>query len=136
MLIWLGLFGLVASFHGIILGYSRQIYALGREGYLPWLAKLHPLQDAGRPSWLAAWSASSPSSATSTCSSPARRSPQNIVTMSVFGAIVMYIISILSLFKLRKTEPGWPAVPRAVVSLFPRVFPGGGHRLSGDDDLL
>ena len=28
----------------------------------------------------------------------------NIVTMSVFGAIVMYIISILSLFKLRKTE--------------------------------
>ena len=43
MLIWLGLFGLVASFHGIILGYSRQIYALGREGYLPaWLAKLHP----------------------------------------------------------------------------------------------
>ncbi|WP_157636149.1 amino acid permease, partial [Burkholderia ubonensis] len=25
MLVWLGLFGLVASFHGIILGYSRQI---------------------------------------------------------------------------------------------------------------
>ena len=60
----------------------------------------------------------------------------NIVTMSVFGAIVMYIISILSLFKLRKTEPAGPPVPRAVVSLFPRVFPGGGHRLSGDDDLL
>ena len=43
----------------------------------------------------------------------------NIVTMSVFGAIVMYIISILSLFKLRKTEPAGPPVPRAVVSLFP-----------------
>ena len=27
MLVWLGLFGLVASFHGIILGYSRQIFA-------------------------------------------------------------------------------------------------------------
>ena len=35
MLVWLGLFGLVASFHGIILGYSRQIFALSREGYLP-----------------------------------------------------------------------------------------------------
>src|SRR6185436_3963014 len=27
MLVWLGLFGLVASFHGIIIGYSRQIFA-------------------------------------------------------------------------------------------------------------
>jgi hypothetical protein len=27
MLVWLGLFGLVASFHGIIMGYSRQIYS-------------------------------------------------------------------------------------------------------------
>ncbi|MEX5538957.1 ethanolamine permease, partial [Pseudomonas syringae] len=41
MLVWIGLFGLVASFHGIILGYSRQIYALGRAGFLPQgLAKL------------------------------------------------------------------------------------------------
>lgn len=39
MLVWLGLFGLIASFHGIILGYSRQIFALARAGYLPasWL---------------------------------------------------------------------------------------------------
>ena len=29
----------------------------------------------------------------------------NIVTMSVFGAIVMYILSMASLFKLRRTEP-------------------------------
>jgi ethanolamine permease len=43
MLVWLGLFGLVASFHGIIMGYSRQMFALGRAHYLPVkLAKLHP----------------------------------------------------------------------------------------------
>ena len=35
MLVWIGLFGLIASFHGIILGYSRQIFALARAGYLP-----------------------------------------------------------------------------------------------------
>ena len=35
MLVWLGLFGLIASFHGIILGYSRQIFALARAGFLP-----------------------------------------------------------------------------------------------------
>jgi ethanolamine permease len=29
----------------------------------------------------------------------------NIVTMSVFGAIVMYILSMASLFKLRRSEP-------------------------------
>jgi ethanolamine permease len=29
----------------------------------------------------------------------------NIVTMSVFGAITMYIVSMLSLFKLRRTAP-------------------------------
>ncbi|WP_333893987.1 ethanolamine permease, partial [Atlantibacter subterraneus] len=35
MLVWLGLFGLVASFHGIIMGYSRQIFSLARAGFLP-----------------------------------------------------------------------------------------------------
>ena len=29
----------------------------------------------------------------------------SIVTMSVFGAITMYIVSMLSLFKLRRSEP-------------------------------
>ena len=43
MLVWLGLFGLIASFHGIILGYSRQIFALARESHLPHcFAKVHP----------------------------------------------------------------------------------------------
>ena len=43
MLLWLGLFGLVASFHGIIIGYSRQMFALARAGYLPHvLARIHP----------------------------------------------------------------------------------------------
>ena len=41
MLVWIGLFGLIASFHGIILGYLRQFFALARAGYLPpSLAKL------------------------------------------------------------------------------------------------
>ena len=137
MLIWLGLFGLVASFHGIILGYSRQIYALGREGYLPaWLAKLHPrfrtphraILAGGVVGIIAIFSDQYVQFAGQALTA-------NIVTMSVFGAIVMYIISILSC-SLRKTEPAGPPVPRAVVSLFPRVFPGGGHRLSVDDDLL
>ena len=43
MLLWLGLFGLVASFHGIIIGYSRQMFALARAGYLPrGPGRIHP----------------------------------------------------------------------------------------------
>jgi amino acid transporter len=44
----------------------------------------------------------------------------NIVTMSVFGAIVMYIISMLSLFRLRRSAPDMERPFRA--PLFP-FFP-------------
>ena len=49
-----------------------------------------------------------------------------MITMSVFGAIVMYIISMLSLFKLRHSEPllertfrapGYPLVPAIALIL-------------------
>jgi ethanolamine permease len=107
MLVWLGLFGLIASFHGIILGYSRQIFALSRAGFLPeMLARVHPTRHtpyvailAGGVVGIAAifsdsWITLGGQSLTA-----------NIVTMSVFGAIVMYIMSMLSLFKLRASEP-------------------------------
>jgi ethanolamine permease len=44
----------------------------------------------------------------------------NIVTMSVFGAILMYIISMRSLFQLRRTEPNMVRPFRAP---FYPVFP-------------
>lgn len=107
MLVWLGLFGLIASFHGIIMGYSRQIFALARAGFLPKsLATVNKRFQT--PHWailaggvigiLAIFSdnliviGGLPLTA-------------NIVTMAVFGAIVMYIISMAALFKLRRTEP-------------------------------
>ncbi len=107
MLVWLGLFGLVASFHGIILGYSRQIYALSREGYLPpFFAKLHPrfktphraILAGGVIGIAAIYSDELIKIGGNTLTA-------NIVTMSVFGAILMYIISMLSLFQLRRTAP-------------------------------
>jgi ethanolamine permease len=124
MLVWIGLFGLVASFHGIILGYSRQIFALARDGYLPgWLAEIHPRFGtpyravlAGGVVGIAAifsdeWVSFGGQTLTA-----------NIVTMSVFGAIVMYIVSMASLFALRRREPGlarpFPAIGYPV---FPAV---------------
>ncbi len=107
MLVWLGLFGLIASFHGIILGYSRQIYALAREAYLPpYFAKIHPrfktphraILAGGVVGIVAIYSDQLITLGGQTLTA-------NIVTLSVFGAITMYIISMLALFKLRRAEP-------------------------------
>jgi ethanolamine permease len=107
MLVWLGLFGLVASFHGIILGYSRQIYALSREGYLPpFFAKLHPRFKTPHRAILAGGAIGIAAIYSDELIKIGGNTlTANIVTMSVFGAILMYIISMLSLFKLRRTAP-------------------------------
>ncbi|MBT0569820.1 ethanolamine permease [Curvibacter sp. CHRR-16] len=108
MLVWLGLFGLVASFHGIILGYSRQIFALSREGYLPaFLCKVHPKFNTPHRAILAGGVVGIAAIFSDELIQIGGMTlTANIVTMSVFGAILMYIMSMLSLFKLRKSEPG------------------------------
>lgn len=94
----LGLFGLIASFHGNTIGYSRQIYALARGGYLPdFLARVNrryqtphwALIIGGLAGFLVIFSGKT----------------DQIIIMSVLGAIVMYIMSMISLFILRTKEP-------------------------------
>ncbi|QNM95755.1 ethanolamine permease [Chitinimonas koreensis] len=108
MLVWIGLFGLVASFHGIILGYSRQIFALGRAGYLPRaLAAVHPRFRTPHRAILAGGAVGIAAIfSDSVLTIGGQPLTANIVTLSVFGAIVMYIVSMASLFKLRLSEPG------------------------------
>ncbi|GAA4403385.1 ethanolamine permease [Nibrella viscosa] len=94
----LGLFGLIASFHSNTIGYSRQIYALARSGYLPaFLSRISrrfrtphwALIAGGLVGFLALFTGST----------------DEIIILSALGAVVMYIISMLSLFVLRKKEP-------------------------------
>ncbi len=107
MLVWLGLFGLVASFHGIIIGYSRQIFALSRAGYLPeLLGRIHPRLGTPYMAILAGGVVGIAAIFSDQLVTFGGQSlTANIVTMSVFGAIVMYILSMASLFKLRAAEP-------------------------------
>lgn len=124
MLVWLGLFGLIASFHGIILGYSRQIFALARAGYLPvFLAKLHPrfrtphraILAGGLVGIAAIYSDNWITFGGQTLTA-------NIVVMSVFGALSMYMVSMLALFRLRRIEPGMSRPFRApCYPFFPAV---------------
>jgi len=108
MLVWIGLFGLIASFHGIIMGYSRQIFALAREGFLPgFLAKLGEKRQT--PHWailaggVVGIAAIYSDNILSFGGQPLTA---NIVTMSVLGALTMYILSMAALFRLRRKEPG------------------------------
>ena len=116
MLVWLGLFGLVASFHGIILGYSRQIYALARAGFLPrFLGAVHPRL---RTPWVAILAGGVVGIAAIYSDSLVQIGGQsltaNIVTMSVLGAILMYMLSMVALFRLRRLEPDLPRPFRAI----------------------
>jgi ethanolamine permease len=116
MLVWLGLFGLVASFHGIILGYSRQIYALARAGFLPrFLGVVHPRLQTP---WVAILAGGVIGIAAIYSDSLVQIGGQsltaNIVTMSVLGAILMYMLSMVALFRLRRLEPDLPRPFRAI----------------------
>ena len=122
MLVWLGLFGLIASFHGIILGYSRQMFALSRAGYLPLaLSRLHPRFQTPHVAILAGAAVGVVAIYSDSLVTIAKQSlTATIVTLSVFGALTAYVISMASLFKLRRVEPtmarpfrapGYPVVP-------------------------
>jgi len=124
MLVWLGLFGLIASFHGIILGYSRQIYALAREAYLPsYFAKIHPRFKTPHRAILAGGVVGIAAIYSDQLITLGGQTlTANIVTLSVFGAITMYIISMLALFKLRRAEPAMARPFRApCYPFFPAV---------------
>jgi ethanolamine permease len=107
MLVWLGLFGLIASFHGIILGYSRQIFALAREAYLPaFLGKIHGrFHTPHRAIIIGGVIGIAAIYSDEALTLQGQPLTANIVTMSVFGAITMYIVSMVSLFRLRRSAP-------------------------------
>ncbi len=127
MLVWIGLFGLVASFHGIILGYSRQFFALARAGFLPHgLARLSRFRTPHRAILAGGVIGIAAICSDSVVKIQGMSLTAAMITMSVFGAIVMYVMSMLSLFKLRRAEPGlersfrapgYPVVPAIALVL-------------------
>ena len=98
LMVYLGLFGLIASFHGIMMGYSRQVYALARARYLPtFLSRLHPRFKTP------AWAVVVPG-LVGTIAVLTDRSDE-LITLAGMGAVVLYSTSMVSLFALRKKQP-------------------------------
>jgi ethanolamine permease len=98
LLITVGLFGLVASFHGIILAAGRSTFEFGRVKFAPaFLGKVHPKFQT-------------PASALGInmiigIIALLTGKTAEIITLAVFGALTLYIISMIALLRLRKIEP-------------------------------
>ncbi len=93
----IGLFGLIASLNGIVLGASRQIYAVARAGLLP--KSLSKLNGHGVPGRAVIFTV------VIGLISIASGKTSQLITLSAMGAVCMYLISMLSLMILRKKEP-------------------------------
>jgi len=99
----IAIFGMIASYHGMIYGTSRQAFALGRSGYLPLiLGEVHAARRTPVPALVAS------SSITAVCVVANLWFPDAIllaILVSTLTALVWYILAIWCLFTLRRREP-------------------------------
>ncbi|HWW38864.1 ethanolamine permease [Pedobacter sp.] len=113
LLITVGLFGLVASFHGLILAAGRSTYEMGRVHNIPaFLGKISPRFHTPANALLGNMVIGILALLSGKTS--------EIIIVSVFGALTLYIISMISIILLRKQEPG---LHRPFRTPFYPVFP-------------
>jgi len=98
MLVTVGLFGIIASFHGLILAAGRSTFEFGRAGLAPKALgevsnKYHTPANALLVNMFIGIVA--------LCTGKT----SEIITISVFGALTLYIIAMVSIIVLRKNEP-------------------------------
>ena len=98
LLITVGLFGLVASFHGLILAAGRSSLEFGRVKYAPaFLGKIHPRFKTPSNALLVNMAIGIVALLSGKTS--------EIITISVFGALTLYMVSMVAFLRLRKNEP-------------------------------
>lgn len=98
LLITIGLFGLIASFHGIILAAGRSTFEFGRVKFAPaFLGRIHSRFRTPSNALMINMFIGIVALLTGKTA--------EIITISVFGALTLYIISMITLITLRKKEP-------------------------------
>ena len=98
LLITVGLFGLVASFHGLMLASGRSTFEFGKVKFAPaFLGRINPRFQTPANALLVNMGLGIVALLTGKTA--------DIITIAVFGALTLYIISMISLLRLRKTEP-------------------------------
>lgn len=94
----IGLFGLIASFHGIILAAGRATFEFGRVGFAPKaLGRIHPKFRTPANALLV-------NTAVGIIALFTGKTGE-IITIACFGALSLYIVSMVSIIKLRRSEP-------------------------------
>lgn len=97
------LFGLVASYHGLLYGSSRQLFALGRGGFVaPFLGNVHAQRQTP---WPALGACSLLTAGFVVANLWFDEAIQAAVLVAGFAALVLYILSMWSLLQLRRREP-------------------------------
>ena len=98
--------GLVASFHTIIFAYGRQIYSLSRAGYFPpWLSVTHGARQTPHRA-LVAGSALGFAVALAIHLTPQGSAVGAVLlNMAVFGAVLAYMLQMISFLVLRRRFP-------------------------------
>jgi ethanolamine permease len=98
--------GLIASFHTIIFAYGRQIYSLSRAGYFPpWLSVTHGSRQTPHRALLAG------SALGFAVALAIHLTPQGsavgavLLNMAVFGAVLAYMLQMISFLVLRRRFP-------------------------------
>ncbi len=98
LLVGIGLFGLIASFHGLLLASGRASFEFGKIGNAPaFLGRVH--KKFQTPANALLFNAALGMIILCTGKTA------EIIIISVFGALTLYIVSMLALLKLRHTEP-------------------------------
>ncbi len=98
LLLTIGIFGLIASFHGLILAAGRATYEFGKVGYAPkFLGKVN--SKFKTPANALVFNMGVGIIALFT------NRTADIITIAVIGALSLYIIAIISLLRLRTKEP-------------------------------
>jgi ethanolamine permease len=99
LLITIGLMGLIASFHGIIMAAGRATFEFGRVKYIPSaMGKIHER-----------FKTPANALAVNMCVgiiALLTGKTDQIITLACFGALVLFILAMMSVLALRKKEPG------------------------------
>ena len=113
----IGLVGLVASFHGILIAGSRAMLEFGRARYLPEVVgNVHPKTRTPVVALVANMGIGFIALLTG--------KTEDIINLSVLGALTLYIVSSAAVLLLRRTEPalerpyrtpGYPVTPIAAL---------------------
>lgn len=98
LLITVGLFGLVASFHGLILAAGRSTYEMGKARHFP--SFLGIVSPRLRTPFFALLG----NMMLGLLALLSGRTGE-IITLSVFGALTLYVLAMVALIRLRKKEP-------------------------------